>query len=50
MESYFGEVAEEYPMNCVICDGDEGTIQECSHQDGAATCFGYNEGAGVECS
>ena len=51
VDSYYGEVLEEFAMNRVMCAGDEDTIQECSHENGPATCFGYNEGAaGVECS
>ena len=46
-ESAFGDVAENFIMDDVICNGDEGHIIQCPHS-GSHNCDVY-EGAGVRC-
>ena len=46
-ESEFGDVAENFIMDDVICNGDEGHIIQCPHS-GSHNCDVY-EGAGVRC-
>ena len=48
VESFFGDVPNQFAMDNVACEGNEDTIQQCGYAT-YEDCE-FREGAGVECS